>query len=65
MERGEKLEMKTHRKYPPISVIIPTFNNEKTIGRTLNSIKKQHYPGEIEICVVDDKSRDKTLEILK
>lgn len=45
-----------------ISVIIPAYNEEKYIGRTLESIKKitVHPP---EIIVVVNGSEDKTLEI--
>lgn len=49
---------------PLVSVIIPAFNEEKVIGRLLNSIKKQSYKN-IEIIVVDDASTDKTPLIAK
>lgn len=45
-----------------ISVIIPTFNEEKNINRLILSIKKQSYK-KFEIIVVDDGSIDKTCEI--
>ena len=42
-----------------VSVIIPTYNREKTLSRALASIQKQnHRP--IEIIIVDDGSNDKT-----
>ena len=44
-----------------VSVIIPTMNEEKYIGKTINRIKKF---GKYEIIVVD-KSSDKTAEIAK
>lgn len=49
---------------PLVSVIIPTYNSEKTIGRCLESIKNQTYKN-IEIIVVDNFSQDKTVEICK
>ncbi|NJE06987.1 glycosyltransferase [Thermococcus sp. M39] len=49
---------------PLVSVIIPTYNSEKTIGRCLESIKNQTYKN-IEIIVVDSFSQDKTVEICK
>ncbi|MFH1545302.1 MAG: glycosyltransferase [archaeon] len=48
-----------------ISVIIPTFNAEKTIKDCINSILKQKINEEIELIVVDDGSNDRTREILK
>ena len=47
---------------PKVSVIIATKNEEKNIGRCLESIKKQTYP-EIEIILVDNNSTDRTREI--
>jgi glycosyltransferase involved in cell wall biosynthesis len=45
-----------------VSVIIPAFNEEKNIGRLLESIKGQTYK-KIEIIVVDDGSKDNTSDI--
>ena len=37
-----------------VSIIIPCYNEEKYIGRCLDSIIKQDYPKEkIEVLVVD------------
>ncbi len=47
-----------------ISVIIPSYNSEKTIARCLLSLKTQTYEGEYEIIVVDS-SIDRTPEIVK
>ena len=41
-----------------ISVIIPAFNEEKTVGHVVKTIKKVEYID--EIIVVDDGSYDKT-----
>lgn len=49
---------------PLVSVTIPTFNNEKTIERTLKSVSDQSYDN-IEIIIIDSHSKDKTLEIIK
>ncbi|KKU47247.1 MAG: Glycosyltransferase, group 2 family [Candidatus Woesebacteria bacterium GW2011_GWF2_46_8] len=46
-----------------ISVIIPTFNEEKTIEKTLDAVLKQKVVG--EVIIVDDGSRDKTASLLK
>lgn len=47
-----------------ISVVIPTYNREKTIKRCLDSVVNQTYPV-CEIIVIDDGSRDKTLDIIR
>jgi cellulose synthase/poly-beta-1,6-N-acetylglucosamine synthase-like glycosyltransferase len=49
-----------------ISVIIPTYNAEKTIGKCLRALLKQNYPKrKYEIIVVDDGSTDKTEQVVK
>ncbi len=52
-------------KNPLVSVIIPTYKEEKYIEATLRSIKNQDYKGKYEIIVVDSNSRDRTVEIAK
>ena len=51
-------------KSPLVSIIIPTYNSEKTLSQCLSSIKAQTYP-HIEIIVVDGGSKDRTVEIAK
>ncbi len=53
-------------KHPLISIAIATFNSEKTLKATLESIKKQTYPkSQIETLIIDGGSVDKTLKIAK
>lgn len=54
------------KKQPKISVIIPTYNEERNIKKCLTSIFCQDYPKDrLEVIVVDDASTDKTLKIAK
>ena len=47
-----------------ISVIIPTYNEEKNIERCLKALNKQTIPREnYEIIVVDGQSKDRTIQI--
>ena len=47
-----------------ISVVIPTYNEEKNIGRCLSALNEQTIPREdFEVIVVDGQSTDKTVEI--
>lgn len=49
---------------PPISIIIPAFNEEKVIGNTLESFLKTTYPKEnLEMIVVASGSTDETVAI--
>ena len=47
-----------------ISVITCTNNSEETIIETLNSLKKQSFKN-YELIIVDNISKDRTLEIIK
>ena len=47
-----------------ISIIVPVYNTEKYLSKCLNSLIKQTYK-DIEIIVVNDGSKDKSLEIAK
>jgi len=47
-----------------ISVVIPSYNEEKNISQCLKSLKDQDYKGKFEIVVVDS-STDNTPEIAK
>lgn len=52
--------------FPTVSIIIPTFNEKENIKSCLDSIFRQSYPKDkIEVVVVDDKSTDGTLKIVR
>lgn len=51
---------------PFFAIGICTKNNEKTVGRTLESILKLKYDKDsIEIIIEDESSHDKTLNIVE
>ena len=55
-----------NKRFGEITVIIPTYNNERIIEETIMSVFNQKYPKDkIKLIVVNDGSTDKTLEILK
>ncbi|WP_370558707.1 glycosyltransferase family 2 protein [Edwardsiella tarda] len=47
-----------------VSIIIPTFNSEKTIRDTIESVLRQSYKN-FEIIIIDDSSSDRTVDICK
>lgn len=50
---------------PKVVVIIPTLNEERFIGKCLDSVMRQTFPFEdMEVFVVDGGSEDKTKEIV-
>ncbi|RLF18671.1 MAG: glycosyltransferase family 2 protein [Thermoprotei archaeon] len=51
---------------PKITIIIPTYNEAKTIERKLNNIYEQDYPKDkLEIIVIDSASTDGTPQLVE
>lgn len=48
----------------PISVIVPCLNAEKTLGEAIESVLEQTAPP-IEVLVIDDNSRDRSVEVAR
>ncbi|HVZ91720.1 MAG TPA: glycosyltransferase [Rhizomicrobium sp.] len=48
----------------PVSVLIPAYNEEVVIVKTVERILASDYPG-LEVIVVDDGSRDHTFKVLQ
>ncbi|MBQ8099705.1 MAG: glycosyltransferase family 2 protein [Paludibacteraceae bacterium] len=48
---------------PGVSIVAPAYNEEKTIVDNVNSLLQLDYPN-FEVIIVNDGSKDKTLELL-
>ncbi|MGH3242785.1 MAG: glycosyltransferase, partial [Spirillospora sp.] len=51
--------------FPPVSVIVPAYNEEVNIAATVASLLDTDYPGTVEVVVVDDGSTDRTALIVE
>ncbi|HXR59654.1 MAG TPA: glycosyltransferase [Burkholderiales bacterium] len=49
---------------PPVSIVVPAYNEEATIATSVSSMLQLDYP-EFEVIVVNDGSRDGTMEALR
>ena len=45
---------------PPVTVLVPAYNEEKVISKTIRSLLASEYDGTMEILVIDDGSTDAT-----
>ncbi|PIT91356.1 hypothetical protein COU17_01005 [Candidatus Kaiserbacteria bacterium CG10_big_fil_rev_8_21_14_0_10_49_17] len=53
-------------RYPSVAVIVPCFNEERTIAATIRSLLALQYPkSKLEIILVDDGSTDGSASILQ
>ena len=67
-EKKQEIEEKAKKptKYYSVTIIVPAFNEEKTIIATLKSLLALNYPKEkLNIIVVDDGSTDNTYKLVK
>ena len=56
----------TSNKILSVSVVMATYNSQRTIKKALESVRNQNYPQKmIEIVIADGGSTDKTLSIAK
>ena len=58
--RGATLWRRYSDQAPPIAVIVPAYNEERTVIESLRSLLALHYP-DYEVLLVNDGSSDRTL----
>jgi len=49
---------------PQVAVLVPAFNEEKVIARTVRSVLRSDYP-HLRVVVIDDGSSDRTSDVVK
>lgn len=66
MKREEELLAQGVKKYPTVTIIVPCWNEEKTVGKTIHSLLNLDYPKDkLKIMIVDDGSKDNTWEVVQ
>lgn len=52
--------------YPSATIIVPCWNEEKTVSKTVDSLLRLHYPKDkLKIFIIDDGSTDSTWEVVQ
>jgi len=51
--------------YPGLSILVAAYNEESSIADTIRSLAAQRYPGNFEVIVIDDGSKDATAAIVE
>ena len=66
IENRNRVYTKPLAKFPFVTVVVPAFNEENTIGKTIESLLNLDYPKKkLEIIIVDDGSKDDTLKVAR
>ncbi|MFD2368152.1 glycosyltransferase [Pseudoduganella sp. GCM10020061] len=50
---------------PGVTILVAAYNEEASILSTLASINEQDYPGPVDVIVINDGSRDRTMALLE
>lgn len=54
------------KKYPSVTIMVPCWNEEKTVSKTIHSLLNLDYPKDkLKIMIIDDGSTDKTWEVIQ
>jgi len=59
---GKPAEIASYK--PKVAVLIPAYNEEKVIERTVRAALNSNYPN-LRVIVIDDGSKDQTLEVAR
>jgi peptidoglycan-N-acetylglucosamine deacetylase len=59
---GKPAEVASYK--PKVAVLIPAYNEEKVIERTIRAALNSNYPN-LRVVVIDDGSKDRTLEVAR
>src|SRR3984893_11994924 len=59
---GKPAEIASYK--PKVAVLIPAYNEEKVIERTVRAALNSNYPN-LRVIVIDDGSKDRTLEVAR
>jgi cellulose synthase/poly-beta-1,6-N-acetylglucosamine synthase-like glycosyltransferase/spore germination protein YaaH/peptidoglycan/xylan/chitin deacetylase (PgdA/CDA1 family) len=59
---GRPAEIASYK--PKVAVLIPAYNEEKVIERTVRAALNSNYPN-LRVIVIDDGSKDRTLEVAR
>ncbi len=63
-KRPSKKDSSLPARYPSVSMLVPCFNEERTLASTIDSLLALEYPKEqLEIIIIDDGSYDTTAAI--
>ena len=65
-KRGEMKPTSRPKQFPFLSIMVPCFNEERSVAKTINSLLMADYPKDkLEILVIDDGSKDSTWQVIQ
>ncbi|MGD0780820.1 MAG: glycosyltransferase [Dehalococcoidales bacterium] len=61
-KQRELKQLESPGYFPSLTILIPAYNEEKVLGRTIETVLEASYPDK-EVIVIDDGSKDQTYRI--
>jgi cellulose synthase/poly-beta-1,6-N-acetylglucosamine synthase-like glycosyltransferase len=61
--RAKKRKPSHLQKYPSVALLIPAHNEGIVVADTLHAMSKLSYPGDLQVYLLNDNSRDETAEV--
>lgn len=66
IKQENALSKKALKKFPTVTFMVPCWNEEKTISKTINSLLSLNYPKDkLRIMIIDDGSTDNTWNVIQ
>lgn len=66
IKREDEMTARGPKSYPSVTVVVPCYNEEKTVAATVKSILNLDYPrSKLSLILVDDGSKDSTWKALQ
>ncbi|HEY0221101.1 MAG TPA: glycosyltransferase family 2 protein [Candidatus Paceibacterota bacterium] len=66
IKKEEDFWKKGLKKYPTVTIIVPCWNEQNTVSKTIHSILNLDYPKDkLKIMVIDDGSTDNTWQVVQ
>lgn len=65
-EAHARRRMRPRRKWPSVSIIVPCFNEERTVAKTVESLLALEYPKQkLSLVLINDGSTDNTSAVME
>ncbi|HWJ50080.1 MAG TPA: glycosyltransferase family 2 protein, partial [Solirubrobacteraceae bacterium] len=65
MDRPAPIDIRADVAFPALTLLVAAYDEQRDIGQTLAYALEQDYPGDLNMILVDDGSRDETANVAR